>query len=54
MESDELALEDSLSAYKRGVELVRAAQQRLSAAEQQVRILEEGVLRPLEPDGERP
>ena len=52
MESDELALEDSLSAYKRGVELVRTAQRRLDAAEQQVRILEEGVLKPLESDGE--
>lgn len=51
MESDELALEDSLSAYKRGIELVRAAQQRLYAAEQQVRILEEGVLKPLGSDG---
>lgn len=50
MESDELALEDSLSAYKRGVELVRAAQQRLSAAEQQVRVLEAGVLKPLDSD----
>jgi exodeoxyribonuclease VII small subunit len=52
MESDELALEDSLAAYKRGVELVRTAQQRLTAAEQQVRILEEGVLKPFEPDGD--
>ena len=45
------SLEDSLAAYKRGVELVRAAQARLAAAEQQVRVLEEGVLKPLAADG---
>ena len=50
MEADELALEDSLSAYKRGVELIRAAQARLAAAEQQVKILEDGVLKPFEGD----
>jgi exodeoxyribonuclease VII small subunit len=48
MESDSLPLEDSVAAYKRGVELVRAAQARLAAAEQQVKVLEEGVLKPLE------
>lgn len=50
MEADDLALEDSLSAYKRGVELIRAAQARLAAAEQQVKILEDGVLKPFEGD----
>ena len=50
MEADDLALEDSLSAYKRGVELIRAAQARLAAAEQQVKILEDGVLTPFEGD----
>ena len=34
MEADDLALEDSLAVYKRGVELVRAAQTRLAAVEQ--------------------
>lgn len=52
MESDGLPLEDSLAAYKRGVELVRAAQARLAAVEQQVKVLEDGVLKPLEGDGE--
>ena len=52
METGELALEDSIEAYKRGVLLVRAAQERLEVAEQQVRILDEGVLKPLLPDGE--
>ena len=52
METGELALEDSIEAYKRGVLLVRAAQERLEVAEQQVRILDEGVLKPLLPDAE--
>lgn len=52
METGELALEDSIEAYKRGVLLVRAAQERLEVAEQQVRILDDGVLKPLLPDGE--
>lgn len=51
MESDDLPLEDSLIAYKRGVDLVRAAQARLAAAEQQVRLLEDGVLKPLADSG---
>ncbi|MBL8384092.1 MAG: exodeoxyribonuclease VII small subunit [Burkholderiales bacterium] len=50
MESDELALEDSLVAYKRGAELVRAAQARLEAVEAQVRVLEDGMLKPFRTD----
>ena len=48
MESDSLPLEDSVAAYQRGVELVHAAQARLAAAEQQVKVLEAGVLKPLD------
>ncbi len=48
MESGELPLEESLRRYQRGVELVKAAHQRLRAAEQQVKVLEEGVLKPLD------
>lgn len=51
MESGELPLEDSLKRYQRGVALVKAAHERLRAAEQQVKVLEEGVLRPLNLDG---
>ncbi len=47
MESDDLPLEDSLTAYKRGAELIRAAQSRLSVAEQQVKVLEDDMLKPL-------
>jgi exodeoxyribonuclease VII small subunit len=47
MEAGELPLEESLKAYQRGVALVKAAHARLAAAEQQVKVLEEGVLKPL-------
>lgn len=49
MESGQLALEQSLSAYKRGAELLQYCQSALQAAEQQVRILEEGTLKPFSP-----
>ncbi len=41
MESDKLPLEQSLSAYKRGAELLQICQKSLSDAEQQIRILTE-------------
>ena len=47
MESGELSLEDALAAHKRGLELARSCQQRLEAAQQQVRVLEGEVLKPL-------
>lgn len=53
MESGELPLEESLKRYQRGVELVKAAHARLKAAEQQVKVLEEGMLKPLDLDGEQ-
>lgn len=52
MESGGLPLEESLKGYQRGVELVKAAHARLAAAEQQVRLLEDGVLKPLALDGD--
>jgi exodeoxyribonuclease VII small subunit len=39
MESGNLPLEQSLSSYKRGAELIKLCQQALTEAEQQVRIL---------------
>ena len=42
-----MPLEESLKRYQRGVELVKAAHARLKAAGQQVRMLEDGVLKPL-------
>lgn len=45
MESGNLALEDSLAAYKRGTELLLSCRARLEEAQQQVRVLEDGVLK---------
>ena len=48
MESGSLTLEQSLVAYRRGVALTRTCQQLLAQAEQQVKVLEAGMLRPFE------
>src|SRR5690349_22681311 len=48
MESGELSLEQALATHKRGLELARFYQQRLEAAQQQVKVLEGEVLKPLE------
>lgn len=47
MEAGKLSLEDSLAAYKRGAELLTFCRSRLEDAQQQVRVLEEGVLKEL-------
>lgn len=47
MEGGNLSLEQALAAHKRGLELARFCQQRLEAAQQQVKVLEGDVLRPL-------
>ena len=58
MEGGDLPLEEALATHKRGLELARFCQQRLEAAQQQVKVLEGEVLRPLaaaagtEPDAE--
>ena len=46
MESGQLPLEASLTAYKRGAELLQYCRQQLSDAEQQVKVLENGALLP--------
>jgi exodeoxyribonuclease VII small subunit len=46
MESGQLPLESSLAAYKRGAELLQYCRQQLADAEQQVKILENGSLKP--------
>ncbi len=51
MEAGRLSLEDSLAAYKRGAELLAFCRSRLEDAQQQVRVLEEGMLKEL-PAGE--
>ncbi len=45
MEAGKLSLEDSLAAYKRGAELLSFCRARLEDAQQQVRVLEEGMLK---------
>jgi len=53
MEEGGLSLEQSLEAHKRGVELARGCRERLETAQQQIRVLEEQVLKPLADAGER-
>jgi exodeoxyribonuclease VII small subunit len=51
MESGQLPLAGSLAAYKRGAELLQYCQSALKDAQQQVQILERGVLKSFEPEG---
>jgi exodeoxyribonuclease VII small subunit len=51
MESGQLPLAESLAAYKRGAELVAFCQGALKDAQQQVDILERGVLKSFAPEG---
>ena len=53
MESGELSLEQALASHKRGLELARLCQQRIENAQQQVKILEGEVLKPLSAAVER-
>jgi len=50
-EGGQLPLAESLAAYKRGAALLQYCQEALKDAQQQVQILERGVLRSFEPDG---
>jgi exodeoxyribonuclease VII small subunit len=47
MENGSLALDQSLTAYEQGVELARICQRRLDQAEQQVKVLQGNLLKPL-------
>jgi exodeoxyribonuclease VII small subunit len=51
MESGELSLEESLSAYKHGVELTAFCQKKLEDAEMQIKVLENGILKDYVPRG---
>ncbi|MGB8517926.1 MAG: exodeoxyribonuclease VII small subunit [Gallionella sp.] len=48
MEGGKLSLEDALNAYKRGAELLALCRSKLDDAQQQVRVLEDGVLKDFE------
>jgi exodeoxyribonuclease VII small subunit len=50
MEEGQLSLEESLSAYKRGAELLKVCQAQLADAQQQVKMLEAGALKNFAPD----
>ena len=45
MEGGQLSLEQSLTAYKRGAELLKFCQDQLADAQQQVKVLEAGALK---------
>jgi exodeoxyribonuclease VII small subunit len=50
MEAGQMPLQDALEAYKRGVALLRQCQETLTAAEQQIRILDANGLREFVPE----
>jgi exodeoxyribonuclease VII small subunit len=50
MEEGELPLERSLAAYKRGAELLKYCQTALQDAQQQVKVLEDGILKDFKSD----
>ncbi|HEV7413808.1 MAG TPA: exodeoxyribonuclease VII small subunit [Casimicrobiaceae bacterium] len=54
MEGGQLPLADSLAAYKRGAELLQYCQAALKDAQQQVQVLERGVLKAFAPDASAP
>jgi len=49
MEAGQLSLEESLASYKRGAELLKFCQATLQEAQQQVKLLENGVLKTFGP-----
>ncbi len=50
MEAGQMPLQDALDAYKRGTVLLRQCQDTLTAAEEQIRVLDGDSLRPLDGD----
>jgi exodeoxyribonuclease VII small subunit len=48
MESGALGLDETVAAYRRGAELVKFCQGKLAAAEEQIRVLEGDLLKPLD------
>jgi exodeoxyribonuclease VII small subunit len=49
MEGGMLGLDESIAAYRRGAELVRRCQEKLSTAEAEIKRLDGEMLKPLEP-----
>jgi exodeoxyribonuclease VII small subunit len=50
MEAGQMPLEQSLAAYRRGAELLKFCQAALQDAQQQVKVLEDGILRDFKGD----
>jgi exodeoxyribonuclease VII small subunit len=50
MEGGQLPLKESLAAYQRGAELLQFCQNSLKEAQQQVQVLEKGVLKSFDPE----
>jgi exodeoxyribonuclease VII small subunit len=50
LESGELPLEQLLAAYKRGAELMQFCNGRLDEVESQIKVLDEGALKPWTPE----
>lgn len=48
MERGELSLEEALTSYKQGIELMRLCQTKLADVEQQLKILDNDELKPLD------
>ena len=46
LESGQLPLDELLAGYQRGAELLKLCRSKLDAVEQQVRVLDDGALRP--------
>ncbi|MCL2074854.1 MAG: exodeoxyribonuclease VII small subunit [Betaproteobacteria bacterium] len=51
MEGGNLELEDSIAAYQRGMALLQHCQNQLKEAEERIKALEGGALKPFSPDG---
>lgn len=49
MEAGKMPLQDALDAYQRGMTLLRQCRETLAAAEQQIRVLDDGGLRDFDP-----
>lgn len=52
MEGGQVPLKESLEAYKRGAELLKYLQATLKDAQQEIEVLEKGVLKAFKPDAE--
>jgi exodeoxyribonuclease VII small subunit len=50
MEAGSLPLDQALAQYQRGTELLRYCEEKLSSAEQQLRVLDGETLKPFTPD----